>query len=82
MQNCGRTTPNFQMREPKAATRRASRLATQVFGVVISLFFFALAAAAQTIPSVLTQHNDISRTGQNTAETALTTANVNSTLFG
>src|SRR5277367_5540132 len=82
MQNCGRTTPNFQMREPKAATRRASRLATQVFGVVISLPFFALAAAAQTIPSVLTQHNDISRTGQNTAETALTTANVNSTLFG
>ena len=82
MQNCGRTTPNFPMREARAAARRAGRLATRILGVVISLFFFALAAAAQTIPSVLTQHNDISRTGQNTAETALNTTNVNSTLFG
>ena len=32
--------------------------------------------------SVLTYHNDNARTGQNTQETALTTANVNSTSFG
>ena len=84
MQNCGRTTPNFQMREARSAARRVGRLATRILGVVISLFFFAPAASAQTIvpPSVLTQHNDIARTGQNTMETALTPANVNSTLFG
>jgi hypothetical protein len=32
--------------------------------------------------SVTTYHNDLSRTGANTAETILTPANVNSTLFG
>jgi hypothetical protein len=33
-------------------------------------------------PSVVTYHNDVTRTGQNNQETILTTSNVNSTKFG
>ena len=39
-----------------------------------------LPLAAQ--PNVLTYHNDVRRTGQNLAETILTTSNVNSAAFG
>jgi hypothetical protein len=40
------------------------------------------APAATQAPSVLTWHNDNSRTGQNLTETILTPANVNTTQFG
>jgi hypothetical protein len=39
-------------------------------------------AGAQSFAGVLTQHNDVARTGQNLSETILNTTNVTSTTFG
>ena len=47
---------------------------------ILRLLLVSLPASAQT--SILTQHYDNNRTGQNTAETILTTSNVNSSTFG
>jgi outer membrane protein assembly factor BamB len=46
------------------------------------MLVFACAAPLHAQMSVTTYHNDNSRTGQNTQETTLTLANVNSTQFG
>ena len=47
---------------------------------VVFIMLVAVPTFGQT--SVLTQHNDNARTGQNTSETILTTANVNTSQFG
>ena len=54
--------------------------AARVCLVLLSAIVAPLAVSAQT--SILTQHYDNARTGQNTNETILTPANVNSTSFG
>ncbi len=50
------------------------------FGVFVLFCMIVVPAFGQT--PVLTQHNDNARTGQNTSETILTTANVNTSQFG
>lgn len=56
----------------------ASQLATRACLIICFSIFFS----SSTFSQVLTEHNDNSRSGANTAETRLTRSNVRSTTFG
>jgi hypothetical protein len=79
MQNCQTTGRNSLARPtPHSRTLTQWRHRGCFLAAVIVLATFP--AAGQ--PSVLTQHNDIGRTGQNTDEIILTRSNVNVNQFG
>ena len=59
-----------------------SRLYLSRLIVCLGCFLGLAEPAADAQVNVTTQHNDNARTGQNTQETVLTPANVNSSQFG
>ncbi len=80
MQPLCRNTIIESGRMPGCTNRRRKTRAMFVVAFLGALFSLAPATFAQT--SILTQHYDNGRTGQNTGEVLLNTTNVNSTTFG
>ena len=58
------------------------RLTSCPIGIIVVSLFCIFSAGLQAQVNVTTYHNDNARTGQNTQETILTPANVNSSQFG
>src|SRR6204780_1689926 len=61
-------------------TQTSSAICRKTALVLLTILMATLSASAQT--SILTQHYDTLRTGENITETILTPANVNTTSFG
>jgi hypothetical protein len=70
----------FSLATSKMFLNQFDRWRRRACFAVAATMLIALHSAGQT--SVLTQHNDNGRTGQNTAETILNTSNVNVSHFG